>query len=334
MTKVYMLGGLAPSDSQALLLKLAPRLTSESLDALETLVARLENQPAALTLAGCHLAQDVDLSLPAYLLALQKECGGAPEATPAGLRWALPVTSAVFALARARLEQLTSGRDWLNVFRACGYGAPGLPVCSDVVAEVARVDRPTCQRILQGLCAWGWLETLQDQSAITPFLAEHARWLDQQHGEDVLSAAVEGWRYLLSSANPDGPLPVDEVNRIHLQTVAEMAEKHGLRDVGELWHMLGRQLQAESDLDLAKAYFGCALRNDQCTYGPIHIRVAINLTRLAEIALRQESYFEAEFHYEQAWKIYEQVVEPDHPLRLLVLRRLEEVRALQSQIFY
>jgi hypothetical protein len=66
----------------------------------------------------------------------------------------------------------------------------------------------------------------------------------------------------------------------------------------------------------------CALKNDQYTYGPVHIRVAIDLTHLAEIALRQDSLVEAEAHYEQALHVFENVVEPDHPLRLTVLRQL------------
>jgi len=169
-----------------------------------------------------------------------------------------------------------------------------------------------------------------DGLCITPLIAECARWAGQQENTDTLRTVVESWRYLLSYANPDGPLRLNDANRAHLRAICDTAETHRLKDLGELWHALGRQLETEDDLDLAKTCFRGALKNDLFTYGPAHMRVGINLTHLAEIARRQGDPAEALDGYEQALHIFENILEPGHPLITTVVTRLEGLHARRA----
>jgi tetratricopeptide (TPR) repeat protein len=323
--QIHPLDLLSPSESLALLRKLAPKLKKVPDSELKDIAEQLGNLPLALDLAGRYLDERKTLTPQGYLKELN-DLGSVLE-HPSLLDWVEGdnptnhetnlVTTFLLIWQQLNKEKPVDAVA-RKIFLAAGYCAPYISIPDKVIYDVVEGDERIADRALKRLYNLG---LLTKNTSIHHLLAQFARHQDREKKALVIVANV--LRSLSYEANMTG-LPAGFAPLLpHVEATAHAPELADMRTVADdLWGNLGTHYRIVAQFQKAEDANRQALTIDEEVFGTEHTRTALRLNNLGRVLHAEGKLGGAKQHYEHALAIDEEVLGPTHPTVALRLNNL------------
>ncbi len=295
-------------ESISLLYSIVPGLKTTSEEGLSLLAERLGDSPLALDLAGRYLASDARVSIPQYLVTVERT---ASTLSPALKEWIrnnpgrhlanLPV---VLVITLENLPRFGLSRD---AFTVAVLGMPGAVIPINLLKSALNCGGHEMELYgaLHQLYQFGLLERTSQGPILRPQLAEIARYVvDLVVGqpERVLPGLAEA--LLKMSCSAEGPL-LSSPAYPHLRPVARRAEQAGLKQAGKLWKCAGYHLRAAAEYQQARTCFERALACEEKILGAGHPETAALQNDLGQVLYELGNLEEAKNCFSQAMLIHE-----------------------------
>ena len=316
---IWPLETLPRPQSRELLCKLAPRMRELPDEELDEIAERLGDLPLALDLAGRYLKERPDLSPSGYLIELD-EAGSALEhtslkdwVTHSPTKHATSL-AATFALSWNRLSDDEIDALAKQIFKACGYCAPNVPILRQLLAKTVRPKDigPKLDLAMRRLSELGLITPTIKGPSLHLLLAEFARIKDRDTEESIFPILAETIADLANQANESGlPGQMKPLSE-HLKAVAQASEDSGQKTAGKLWNELGRYLCSLAEYKEGMNSLEKALTLDEKVYGFEHKDVATDNVALARAFEELGNWQEARNCCEKALRIDEKVLGPNH----------------------